>query len=273
MLQAYRPPPHWSPWLDGAVCVRMEAGQGVSRFPAMARAMLTLQLVRAQDGRWALVQPATFHTLTTRPSAYAHAGTITALGLIVRPAAAACLLDRTCGTMTDEVLPWSAIAGEAEAYRLAEEVECQRSERAGLAVLLASFGRAMRLTTSEQWLQMERLCDAVGQAGAHAGNLVGLGRRQLERRCLALLGMSPKPFARLERFHHALSAVVVHDALPLAHAAFDGGYCDQSHLTRDARQLGGATIGDMRALAHPGSAWWALSTPRIMGAVPDLVWP
>lgn len=266
MLQAYHPPPHLSLWLEGAVSVRMQAHQGISRFPAMPRAMLTVHLTRGGGDRWCIAQPATFHAFTTRPSAYPPVGNITALGLIVKPAAAACLLGRAGAVVTNLALPWGVVAGESEALRLAEDIERSSTEAAGLQRLMASFGRAMDAIAIERWQQTHRLCEAVGQTGAAAGDFVGVGRRQLERRCLAVLGVSPKQFARLERFHRALAAVMSHDHLPLAHAALEAGYFDQSHLARDARELGGAGVREMKSNADPGASWWALSTPRAMRA-------
>jgi hypothetical protein len=80
MLKAYCLPPQLSLWLDGAVCMQMDAGQGVSRFPAMTRAMLTMHLVRVDGAVCPIAQPALFHTLTTQPTAYTHTENITALG-------------------------------------------------------------------------------------------------------------------------------------------------------------------------------------------------
>jgi hypothetical protein len=262
MLKAYRLPPQLSPWLDGAVCMRMDAGQGVSRFPAMPRAMLTMHLIRVEGVVWPIPQPALFHTLTTQPTTYTHSENITALGLIIRPSAAACLLGRACGAMSNQVVPWSVIAGEPEAVRLADEVERLRTDTGCLQALMDSFVRAMHPVTLERFQQAERVCAAVGRFGAQAGDILGLGRRQLERRCLAVLGISPKQLERLERFRSVLSAVVTQDALPSAQTALDAGYYDQSHLALDARQLGGASIREMQSLAAPGTPWWALSTPR-----------
>lgn len=261
MLQVFRAPTHMSPWIDGAVLMQMGATQQVSHFPAMPRAMLTMQLVCLNGKAWSVSQPATFHSLTTEPSTYTHAGEILALGLIVRPSAAACLLAPACGAITNEAVSWSAIVGASEAARLAEQVERLDSEMDGLRALTASFCRAMDSVALLRWQQMEHLCETVGRHGAKATDILGVGRRQLERRCLALLGMSPKQFERLERFHRALSAVVMRDAAPLVQTAIDAGYYDQSHLALDARQLGGTTVRELKRMATPDTSWWALSTP------------
>lgn len=264
MLQVFRAPSPLSCWIDGAVLIRMGAGQRVSRFPAMPRAMLVMHLAPAEGGAWSIAQPATFHTLTTEPSEYAHAEGIVALGLIVRPAAAACLLVPACGPLTNQAVPWHAIVGEPEAAALADALEPLDAEANCLSALMASFARAMEAVPEERWQQHERLCEAVGLHGAKAAELLGIGRRQLERRCAAVLGVSPKHFERLERFHRALSAVVAQDAPSLAQESLDAGYFDQSHLGLDARQLGGASVLEMKAQAAPGTPWWALSTPRAL---------
>ncbi len=264
MLQVFRVPSSMSQWVDAAVLIRMGPGLQVSRFPAMPRAMLAMHLACHEGEACTIAHPATFHTLTTRPSAYTHAGGITALGLIVRPSAAACLLGPTFGAVTDQALPWSDIVGGAESARLMDQMERLDTDMACLRVLMMSFCRAMNAVSPARWQQHERLCDAVGRHGARAVDAVGIGPRQLERRCLSMLGVSPKRFERLERFHRALSAVMTQDTAPLAQSSLDAGYYDQSHLALEARQLGGASVLEMKSQAVPDAPWWALSTPRAM---------
>lgn len=264
MLQVFRAQPPLSQWVDGAVLIRMGAGPQVSRFPAMPRAMLTMHVVEPEGRNCTLVHPPTFHTLTTRPQTYAHAGGVTALGLIVRPAAAACLLGPAIGALTDEALPWSAIVGEPEAARLEDEIGRMGNALACLRTLTASFSRAMAAVPQARWQHHQHLCDAMGRHGARAADTLGIGRRQLERRCLGALGVSPKRFERLERFHRALSAVMTQDAASLAENSLEAGYYDQSHLALDARQLGGASMLEMKSQATPGAPWWALATSRAL---------
>lgn len=264
MLQFYPAPPQWSHWVEGGVVIRMGAGQQVSRFPAMPRAMLTLHLARVHGMRWSVVQPATFHSLTTEPSTYTHAGDITAVGLIVRPSASACLLGSACGAVTNQTLPWHVMVGHSEANRLLDDMEPMEAEVDCLRSLMASLCRAMEGVALARWQQAELLCETVGRHGAQAGSVLGVGRRQLERRCMAVLGMAPKQLERLERFHRALSQVLTQDAAPLVHTALDAGYYDQSHLALEARRLGGAPLRELKAQAAPGTPWWALATPRAM---------
>jgi hypothetical protein len=67
-----------------------------------------------------------------------------------------------------------------------------------------------------------------------------LGARQLRRRHLDLVGLSPKAFQRIRRFQRALVLV---EQSPLADAALEAGYFDQAHLNRDFRDLADMTPG------------------------------
>ena len=236
--------------------------------------MLVMHLMREEaDSPWSVSQPPTFHTLTTEPTVYTHAGGITALGLIVRPAAAACLLHPVCGAATNQALPWRDVVGETEAVRLTEEFGPLDNEWTCLQALTASLGRAMDGVAVGQWQQTEQLCEAVGRLGAQAGEELGIGRRQLERRCRGVLGISPKHFERLERFHRALTSVVKQDAVSLAQESIDAGYYDQSHLALDSRELAGTSVLALKLQAEAHTPWWALSTPKAVQASSDTLQP
>ena len=73
---------------------------------------------------------------------------------------------------------------------------------------------------------------------AMADNL-GIGVRQLHRRCLALFGYGPKHLARVLRVGRTVAAV--RSGLPLAEVAVTAGFADQAHLSREVRDLVGVT--------------------------------
>ena len=267
MLQVFRPPPEMARWIEGAVVIRLNSFAQPSRFPALPHAMLTMRLVHGAAPSIAakvLCPPVTFHTLSTEPVVHAHAGELTALGLLVRPAAAACLLGHASGAVANQVLAWSIVAGADEAARLEDEVDGASTDLERLAALVASFGRTMAAVARGRDLRYARLCDAVGRDGAQAGEQLGLGRRQLERHCLSILGVAPKQFQRLVRFHKALSVAVTTGAPRLAEVALDTGFHDQSHLARDTRELAGSTMRRLLSAARPDAAWWSLATRRAL---------
>ncbi len=66
----------------------------------------------------------------------------------------------------------------------------------------------------------------------------GVGLRTLQRRFAEQVGLTPKLFARIVRFHRVCMAWQ-HAPETLALVAADSGYCDESHLIRDFRAFVG----------------------------------
>lgn len=66
-----------------------------------------------------------------------------------------------------------------------------------------------------------------------------LGRRQLERRFLAVEGLPPVTFRRLVRFQHTVRALHRQPRLPMLDTALAHGYYDQPQFNREFRSLTG----------------------------------
>ena len=73
---------------------------------------------------------------------------------------------------------------------------------------------------------------------------LGLSERQLERRFLQAVGVSPKRFASLLRFERALP--LINSQSPLAQVATEAGYADQPHLSREVSRFTGMSPGLLR---------------------------
>jgi AraC-like DNA-binding protein len=88
-----------------------------------------------------------------------------------------------------------------------------------------------------------------GRLRMHPGNLkvvdlareAGLSTRQLERRFLEQIGMSPRMYARVARFEAALRLKRETPGLRWTRIAHELGFHDQMHMLRDFRKLSGAT--------------------------------
>lgn len=74
---------------------------------------------------------------------------------------------------------------------------------------------------------------------------IGLSERQLHRRCSHALGYGLKTFTRIVRFQRFMERVGQQSPPSLAWLAADSGYADQSHLSRDVRQLTGLTPSEL----------------------------
>ncbi len=81
-----------------------------------------------------------------------------------------------------------------------------------------------------------------------------LGRRQLERRFMALAGQSPGELRSLSRFQHTVRKLMLDGSAAPLETALAQGYYDQAHFIRDFRQLAGVTprqyLADARAKTH-----------------------
>jgi AraC-like DNA-binding protein len=80
---------------------------------------------------------------------------------------------------------------------------------------------------------------AQGASVADVAAHVNLSERQLSRRFVGRVGLSPKTFARVRRFQHA--ALLLKTGEALSGAAMLAGYADQPHFTREASALAGIT--------------------------------
>jgi AraC-like DNA-binding protein len=85
------------------------------------------------------------------------------------------------------------------------------------------------LHTSGGRIQIEKLAEFVGCTPRH-----------LNRIFRAHIGLNAKTYAQLVQFHRTLG-LIQREHLPIAGAAFEGGYADHAHLTRAFRRFGGFT--------------------------------
>lgn len=116
--------------------------------------------------------------------------------------------------------------------------------------LAAAADDVVRVRLLEQWMrarvtatparEVGAAVRAIAESGGAADLLsiaahAGISLRQLERRFLADVGLTPKVFARLVRLQGALRRIS--DGEALADAAVACGYYDQAHMARDFGHL------------------------------------
>lgn len=69
----------------------------------------------------------------------------------------------------------------------------------------------------------------------------GLSERQLRRRFLAEVGLTPKVFSRLRRVRRACADLLLHAPSGVAAISYDHGFSDQAHFSRELRTVFGMT--------------------------------
>lgn len=125
------------------------------------------------------------------------------------------------------------------------------------AAAVASFVE-VRSTTMPQDAGVARCIAALQESGGTLGidaaaRIAGVGRRQLERRFLDVVGISPALLANVFRFRSVFDAIERDSTRPWTDAAVAAGYFDQSHLVRDFRRFVGCTPTEFAA-SLPGLA-------------------
>ncbi len=69
----------------------------------------------------------------------------------------------------------------------------------------------------------------------------GLSERQLRRRFVAEVGLTPKVFSRLRRVRRACADLLLHAPSGVAAISYDHGFSDQAHFSRELRAVFGMT--------------------------------
>lgn len=139
--------------------------------------------------------------------------------------------------LRDRRVPLDALWPTARVRTLADQVTASPSPGRTLEDIAGT--RLADGTTAIDWPEVANVLCRTGSV-ATAAALVGLGERQLHRRCLAAYGYGPKTLARILRFNQALE--LARTGTALAGVAADTGYADQAHLARDTRQLAGVPM-------------------------------
>ena len=133
------------------------------------------------------------------------------------------------GELTERV---ALAACMTERVRIIEEM---------LLGLLSSNGRYDQ--TVDHCLQLiETSCGQVNVAQL-AGHL-GVSGRQLTRRFRHTIGLSPKEFARVSRFLHAVRCLRLREPRTLTETALACGYFDQAHFNHEFREMAGMAPGE-----------------------------
>jgi AraC-like DNA-binding protein len=188
-----------------------------------------------------------------RPVTLEPLGAIDVWGIRLHPWGGGLLFAGSAAALTGRIEQAADIAPDL-ARALERAVSEPPSDHARLrslcAVLSARLG-AIAMPDSLAAHAARRLLRDPGHTSiASLADAAGVSSRQLERRFLAAIGLTPKTFARIARFQRVCTHL---EATPdtLSLAAVDCGYYDQSHLARDVRDFSGSTPAALRA---PGSA-------------------
>ncbi|MDC5818692.1 AraC family transcriptional regulator [Vibrio europaeus] len=120
---------------------------------------------------------------------------------------------------------------------------------------LAQKNQSGHLATLYRWCEQQTLPDNPDLAKramliklatqGKIGEQFPYNQRQVERHFRQWLGMSPKYFQRLRRVHSSLSKLRANPYVSLADFAFEHGFSDQAHMTREFKAFVLTTPGEL----------------------------
>lgn len=163
------------------------------------------------------------------------------------------VLGASASELAGRIVPLEDLWGARAARRLVDQLAPGRDGRDAPAIIDAAIAEQLALTAA--LADRARLVDAaavrLGTASVSAvAAELGVSERNLRRIFGAAVGMGPKAFAKLERFHRALRASRVGPRPSWADIAADSGYYDQAHLIAEFREITGVTpralLGELR---------------------------
>ncbi|MFG2622648.1 helix-turn-helix domain-containing protein [Streptomyces sp. NPDC048507] len=170
-------------------------------------------------------------------------------GLRLAPGAAPALLGVPACELRDRRVGLADLWPGPEVRRLAERIAAYEDPCAGLEELARTRAEAVGPPDPLPAEVSARL--RAGQSVAAVAAGVGLGERQLRRRCLEAFGYGPRTLGRILRLRRALA--LARSGLPRAEVAHTAGYADQAHLAREVRALTGATLAACYAAPPDGA--------------------
>lgn len=178
------------------------------------------------------------------------------LGIRLTPAGAFAVFGRPMHEVTGLTVDLQDLAGPAAA-ELQELCGAAATPRARVLRAVewveARLRRGVRPDPAVPWMvEQIRACDGAVSIGALRGR-AGLSATRLATAFREQVGVSPKQYARITRFHRALERLS-RGPVTLAEAALDTGYYDQPHMTAEFKALSGLTPREfLDARRYPNS--------------------
>jgi AraC-like DNA-binding protein len=144
--------------------------------------------------------------------------------------------------------------GDVATQRLCARLADARDTVSAAAILESAIAERLGVADGRSRRAPLALAAADRLTGASVGTVaveLGVSERHLRRVFHDAVGVSPKAFAKLVRFHRALHAAREDARLSWAAIAATAGYYDQAHLIAEFRTIAGVTpralLGEIRA--------------------------
>lgn len=165
------------------------------------------------------------------------------IGIRFRPGGMAAFLSNPLAMLTDQMMPVDPMQPTL-GFPILEQLTSNASWPQRIQSL-ETYLLSLRQPTASL-LSIQPVVDCIlaekGQTTlAQLSEVAGLSARQLERLFLKYVGISPKLLARIARFRHVKTILDNTPDDSLMGIAFDNGYTDHAHLTKEFTAFAGLT--------------------------------
>lgn len=180
----------------------------------------------------------------------------------LRLGASEVVLGASASAIAGRIVPLEDLWGSAATRRLYHRLADTQTTEEAAAILDQAIAERIAMA-GDRPTNMQLVLTAANKLGRTNVNNVnqvatdlGMSERHLRRIFRDTIGMSPKAFAKLARFHIALRAARAQAQPSWANIAAEAGYYDQAHLIADFRAIAGVTprafVGELRAAPSVG---------------------
>jgi AraC-like DNA-binding protein len=164
------------------------------------------------------------------------------------------VLGVSASAMAERVVALEDLWGDAATRRLFDRLAEARATVDAAAILESAITERFAIADG-RGARAQLALDAADRLTSANVNAVavdlGVSERHLRRVFREIVGVSPKAFAKLQRFHRALRAAREDGHASWASIAAAAGYYDQAHLIAEFRAIAGVTpralLGELRA--------------------------
>lgn len=170
------------------------------------------------------------------------------MGIRLHPLTAYAVLGISPAELTNQMVDLADVAGNGISEMKNRLFEANSAERRARIVMPWITSRLQRSTTRPSpaiaWVERQIGQQRGAVSIAALRSKTGLSKARLSSMFRQEVGITPKHYARILRFQHAIALLKA--GADLAGAAETAGYFDQSHMHTDIREFSGMTPRDYR---------------------------
>jgi AraC-like DNA-binding protein len=169
------------------------------------------------------------------------------------------VLGASASAMAGRIVPLEALWGETSTKRLRQQLADAPDAHEAASTLERAIGERVTRWSGRDAGEQLAVTAAPRLARARVGVVaaeLGVSERHLRRVFQETVGLSPKTYARIARFHHAIRMVRRDETVSWADVAAEAGYYDQAHLIAEFHAIAHVTprefLGELRASGPRG---------------------